>query len=130
MILNGYSGAVSGKRTYKHFGFCCGLGSGAAGFNDSALRMGNLVGNWRCLGGVDIDPAGLADFEKLTGTKGTLLDLFTREQYCAFHGVEPPAGWREATIEDIRRAAANEDPDAVFISSPCKNHAVSSFLLD
>lgn len=33
------------RREYKHFGFCCGLGSGAAGFNDSALRMGNLVGS-------------------------------------------------------------------------------------
>ncbi|HHJ1783909.1 DNA cytosine methyltransferase [Pseudomonas aeruginosa] len=108
------------RREYKHFGFCCGLGSAAAGFNDSALRMGNLVGSWRCLGGVDVDPAGLVDFKKLTGTEGTLLDLFTREQYLAFHGHEPPAGWKEATVDDVRRAAGNEDPDAVFISSPCK----------
>ncbi|HCE7209026.1 TPA: DNA cytosine methyltransferase [Pseudomonas aeruginosa] len=108
------------KRTYKHFGFCCGLGSGAAGFNDSSLQIANMLGNWRCIGGVDIDPAGLADFEEFTGTKGTLLDLFTREQYIAYHGKEPPAGWKEATLDDIRRAAGNEDPDGVFISSPCK----------
>lgn len=108
------------KRTYKHFGFCCGLGFGAAGFNDSSLQIANMLGNWRCIGGVDIDAAGLADFEEFTGTKGTLLDLFTREQYIAFHGEEPPAGWREATLDDIRRAAGNEDPDGVFISSPCK----------
>lgn len=108
------------KRTYKHYGFCCGLGSGAAGFNDSTLSIASMLGNWRCIGGVDIDPAGLADFEKLTGTKGTLHDLFTREQYTAFHGVEPPHGWREVTVDDIRRSAGNEDPDAVFISSPCK----------
>ncbi|WP_085598170.1 MULTISPECIES: DNA cytosine methyltransferase [unclassified Pseudomonas] len=108
------------KRTYTHFGFCCGLGSGAAGFNDSSLQIAQMLGNWRCLGGVDVDPAGLADFESLTGVKGTLRDLFTREQYTAFHGTEPPAGWIEATAEDIRRAAGNEDPDAVFISSPCK----------
>lgn len=33
------------KRTYTHFGFCCGLGSGSAGFNDSAWRerIGNAV---------------------------------------------------------------------------------------
>ncbi|AQZ95436.1 DNA cytosine methyltransferase [Halopseudomonas phragmitis] len=108
------------KRTYTHFGFCCGLGSGSAGFNDSALRLNNMEGNWRCLGGIDIDPAGLADFEKATGTKGTLLDLFTRDQYARFHGKEPPEGWKEATLDDVRRAAGNENPDAVFISSPCK----------
>ncbi|WP_175253488.1 DNA cytosine methyltransferase [Pseudomonas sp. BMW13] len=108
------------KRTYKHFGFCCGLGSGAAGFNDSALQIANMLGNWRCIGGVDIDRAGLADFEDFTGTKGTMLDLFTREQYIAFHGEQPPTGWKEAGLDDIRRAAGGEDPDAVFISSPCK----------
>ena len=52
------------KREYKHFGFCCGLGSGAAGFNDSVLRLQNMHGSWRCLGGIDVDPVGLADFEK------------------------------------------------------------------
>ncbi|MHA5522827.1 DNA cytosine methyltransferase, partial [Pseudomonas aeruginosa] len=45
---------------------------------------------------------------------------FTRDQYVRFHGKEPPAGWREATPEDIRRAAGGRRPDAVFISSPCK----------
>lgn len=63
---------------------------------------------------------GLRDFERLAGVPGTLLDLFTRDQYVRFHGKEPPAGWREATPEDIRRAAGGRRPDAVFISSPCK----------
>ncbi|MBF3239575.1 DNA cytosine methyltransferase, partial [Pseudomonas aeruginosa] len=62
----------------------------------------------------------LRDFERLAGVPGTLLDLFTRDQYIRFHGTEPPAGWREATPEDIRRAAGGRRPDAVFISSPCK----------
>ncbi|MBF3129436.1 DNA cytosine methyltransferase, partial [Pseudomonas aeruginosa] len=75
---------------------------------------------WVCLGGIDVDPAGLRDFERLAGVPGTLLDLFTRDQYIRFHGKEPPAGWREATPEDIRRAAGGRRPDAVFISSPCK----------
>ncbi|HBO9690106.1 TPA: DNA cytosine methyltransferase [Pseudomonas aeruginosa] len=84
------------KRTLYHFHFCCGLG------------------------GIDVDPAGLRDFERLAGVPGTLLDLFTRDQYVRFHGKEPPAGWREATPGDIRRAAGGRRPDAVFISSPCK----------
>ena len=108
------------KHVLKHFHMCCGLGGGAKGFNRAKPVVGNLQAEWQCLGGVDVDPAGLADFERLSGIKGTLLDLFTRDQYTRFHGMEPPPGWSEATPEDIRQAARNQRPDAVFISSPCK----------
>ncbi|MBH9319168.1 DNA cytosine methyltransferase [Pseudomonas aeruginosa] len=108
------------KRTLYHFHFCCGLGGGAAGFNRARPRGGNVEAEWVCLGGIDVDPAGLRDFERLAGVPGTLLDLFTRDQYVRFHGTEPPTGGREATPEDIRRAAGGRRPDAVFISSPCK----------
>ncbi|TWC50153.1 C-5 cytosine-specific DNA methylase [Pseudomonas sp. SJZ080] len=108
------------KRVLKHFHFCCGLGGGAKGFNKAKPIVGNIQAEWQCIGGVDIDAAGLADFERLSGVKGTLLDLFTRDQYIRFHGKEPPPGWREATVDDIRRAANYQRPDAVFISSPCK----------
>ncbi|WP_236233253.1 DNA cytosine methyltransferase [Pseudomonas tohonis] len=108
------------QHTLYHFHFCCGLGGGAKGFNRAKPIVGNLQARWECLGGIDVDPAGLRDFERLAGVPGTLLDLFTRDQYVRFHGKEPPAGWREATPEDIRRAARGIRPDAVFISSPCK----------
>jgi site-specific DNA-cytosine methylase len=108
------------KHVLKHFHMCCGLGGGAKGFNRSKPIVGNLQAEWQCIGGVDVDPAGLADFERLSGVKGTLLDLFTHDQYIRFHGKEPPLGWREATPDDIRRAAGGQRPDAVFISSPCK----------
>lgn len=108
------------QHTLYHFHFCCGLGGGAKGFNRAKPIVGNLQAKWECLGGIDVDPAGLRDFERLAGVPGTLLDLFTRDQYIRFHGKEPPAGWREATPEDVRRAARGMRPDAVFISSPCK----------
>lgn len=108
------------KRTLKHFHMCCGLGGGAKGFNSAKPIVGNIQAEWQCIGGVDIDPAGLRDFERLSGVRGTLMDLFNRDQYIRFHGKEPPAGWTEASAEDLRRAANNERPDAVFISSPCK----------
>jgi site-specific DNA-cytosine methylase len=108
------------KRTLYHFHFCCGLGGGAKGFNRAKPVVGNVQADWECLGGIDVDPAGLADFSRLAGVPGTLLDLFTRDQYIRFHGKEPPAGWREATADDVRRAAQGKRPDAVFISSPCK----------
>lgn len=107
-------------RILKHFHMCCGLGGGAAGFNRSKVRVGITEAIWECLGGIDVDPAGLRDFERLAGVPGTLMDLFTRDQYTRFHGKEPPAGWREAVPDDVRRAARNQRPDAVFISSPCK----------
>jgi len=108
------------KKTLYHFHFCCGLGGGAKGFNRAKPIVGNMQAEWECLGGIDVDPAGLADFSRLAGVPGTLLDLFTRDQYIRFHGKEPPAGWKEAAPEDVRRAAQGKRPDAVFISSPCK----------
>ncbi len=87
----------------RHFHLFCGLGGGAKGFNQGEARVGNMQARFRCLGGVDVDPAAIKDFERLAGVPGTVLDMFTREQYIAFHGHEPPAGWREATPYRRRR---------------------------
>ncbi len=103
-----------------HAHLCCGLGGGAQGFNEGQARVGSLKAEFICLGGIDVDPAGLRDFKQATGTDGTLMDLFTRDQYIAFHGQEPPAGWREATTNDIRVAFKSITPHIVFTSSPCK----------
>jgi len=61
-----------------------------------------------------------SDFERLAGVRGTCLDLFSLEQYAAFHGQQPPDGWREATPDDIRQAAGGERPHIAFGSAPCK----------
>jgi site-specific DNA-cytosine methylase len=107
-------------REIRHFHLFCGLGGGARGFNRASPRVGNLTGKFRCLGGIDVDAAAIRDFERLAGAPGTVLDLFDRDQYRDFHGVEPPADWREATPADVRRAAAGEFPHIVFLSAPCK----------
>jgi site-specific DNA-cytosine methylase len=104
----------------RHMHFFAGLGGGAKGFNKGHARVGTLEARFRCIGGIDVDAAAVRDFEKLTGTRGTVMDLFDRDQYKAFHGVEPPRGWREVTIDDIRRAAGGERPHIVFLSAPCK----------
>ncbi|AOJ86708.1 DNA methyltransferase [Burkholderia sp. MSMB0856] len=108
------------RREYNTFGFCCGLGGGAKGYIEAESRVGNMSATWRCIGGIDNDPAAARDFEQLVGTPCTVMDLFTREQYTAFNGAEPPPGWSEATPDNIRRAAGYEHPHCVFISSPCK----------
>jgi site-specific DNA-cytosine methylase len=104
----------------RHFHLFVGLGGGASGFNRASPRVGNLQGRFRCIGGIDVDPAAVRDFERLADTKGTVLDLFDRDQYRAFHGREPGSDWREATAADIQRAAAGERPHIVFLSAPCK----------
>ena len=104
----------------RHFHLFCGLGGGAKGFNRAQPRVGNLQARFRCIGGIDVDAAAMRDFERLAGAPGTVLDLFDRDQYRAFHGSEPPPEWREATVADIHRAAGHERPHIVFLSAPCK----------
>lgn len=96
-------------RDIRHFHLFAGLGGGAKGFNSAHPRVGNLQARFRCIGGVDVDAAGMRDFQRLTGTQGTVLDLFDRAQCWDFHGVEPPADWREATPADIQREKAHKD---------------------
>lgn len=107
-------------REVLHFHLFCGLGGAARGMNRGEARVGRFVARPRCIGGVDVDPAAVHDFEALSGVRGTCLDLFDREQYRAFHGCEPPDGWREATPDDIRQAAGGERPHLLFTSPPCK----------
>ncbi|BBF66362.1 DNA cytosine methyltransferase [Acidithiobacillus ferridurans] len=111
---------LTNYREIRHFHLFCGLGGGSAGFNRGQARVGSMRARYRCLGGVDSDQRAVADFSRLAGVPGTVLDLFDRDQYRAFHGEEPPAGWREATSADIRKAAGNERPHIVFTSPPCK----------
>lgn len=104
----------------RHFHLFAGLGGGAKGFNRAQPRVGNLQARFRCIGGIDVDPAAMRDFQRLAGVPGTVLDLFDRDQYRAFHGAEPPAYWSEATVADIHQAAGHERPHIVFLSAPCK----------
>lgn len=104
----------------RHAHLFAGLGGGAKGFNRARPRVGNLQGVFRCIGGIDVDPAGIRDFERLAGVPGTVVDLFDRDQYRAFHGREPGSGWREAGPGDIHRAFGHEHPHIVFLSAPCK----------
>lgn len=104
----------------RHFHLFCGLGGGGKGFNRGAARVDNVSAKMRCLGGIDSDPASIEDFTREVGVAGTVMDLFEREQYIAWHGREPDDDWREMTPADIRRAAGNERPHIIFTSPPCK----------
>jgi site-specific DNA-cytosine methylase len=107
-------------KEYLHGHLFCGLGGGAKGFKRSRARVGKFEARYRCVGGIDVDPAAIVDFEKAAGVKGTVLDLFSLEQYRAFWGKAPPADWRERGPDDIRRAFNYERPHTLFLSAPCK----------
>lgn len=108
------------KFVIRHAHLFCGLGGGAKGFNQAKSHIGTAEASFRCIGGIDNDVAAIADFTRLSGVPGTVLDLFDRDQYIAFHGKEPPREWREATTADIHTAFGYELPHVVFLSSPCK----------
>ncbi len=103
-----------------HFHLFSGAGVGAAGMQDAKPEIPGLRGRMVCLGGIDVDAAGAADFLRFTGVRCTVRDLFSRQQYTAFHGHEPPAGWVEAMPADIRAAAGGRRPHILFLSAPCK----------
>lgn len=107
-------------REIRHFHLFCGLGGGALGFNRGRAELNGLRARFRCIGGVDVSPAAIRDFQKLSGARGTVLDMFDREQYRAFHDCEPPSEWCEASPQDIQAAAGHERPHIVFLSAPCK----------
>lgn len=108
------------KVPVNHGHLFCGLGGGAKGFNRGQARVGNLEAEYRCIGGIDVDPASIRDFRSQTGVAGTCMDLFSAGQYEAFHGRKPPDDWREASPDDIRRAMHNQHPHIMFLSAPCK----------
>lgn len=97
-----------------------GIGGGALGFQQASEEWNGLRGRYRTLGGIDVDEEACRDFEALTGVPATRLDLFSRDDYTAFHGREPGPDWHEATPDDIRRASGGIRPDVVFLSPPCK----------
>lgn len=107
-------------RKITHFHVYCGLGGAAKGFKKGNARVGNLIAEFECLGGIDSDAAAIRDFDRIVGVKGTVRDIFSLEQYLAFHGKAPPPGWREATVADFHAAAQHRRPNVLVITAPCK----------
>jgi|APSaa5957512535_1039671.scaffolds.fasta_scaffold483116_1 hypothetical protein len=105
---------------FTHFHGYCGLGGAAQGFGKSSARWKDLEASFVCLGGFDSDPGAVEAFTRRVGVQGTVLDMFTRDDYEAFHGSKPPAGWKEASLADVWAAMQGEVPDVYFASPPCQ----------
>ncbi len=122
-----------------HFTLCCGIGGLSLGLSRGTATvssaLGDVTARMRCIGGVDVDPAVVEDFGRLTGARGTVLDLFDVEDFRAYHSMcrtsakrcpaccntgEPGPDWREATPADLLAATGGEYPDILAWSPPCK----------
>ncbi len=103
----------------RHGHMACGIGAGAKGFNLAHPRVGNLVAEFKCAGGIDVDAGAIANFEMMTGAKGTVMDLFDEEQFVDFHDRAPPPGWMPAMPMDIFNVFGPK-LDILFASYPCK----------
>lgn len=117
------TGFTTSERIIRHAHVFCGVGAGAKGFNMAKARVGNVAAKFVCTGGIDVDPGAIRNFARLTGCAGTVMDLFDRGQFTAFHGREPGEGWCEQTPADVRAALVGADgirPDVIFLSAPCK----------
>jgi len=111
---------IGNEKTFSHFCLFAGGGGLSYGLSKGHARVGTATARLRCIGGVDSDPYAVRDFTKLTGTKGTCLDLFDEYDYEKFHGQPPPMFWQKATAENILAAANGECPDILAMSPPCK----------
>lgn len=107
-------------REYTVLHLFSGIGGAALGFQEAKSEYCGMVGRFRTLAGIDCDPEACWDFESLTGVPAAQMDLFSRNDYLAFHGKEPPGDWTEVKPIDLLRATNGQHPDMVFLSPPCK----------
>lgn len=113
----------SHERLFGAFHVFCGMFAGAEGMERAEVSFRGLEGRFETVGGVDsVDscPQTVAAANAYLGRPvAKVLDLFTRQQYADWHGHEPPAGWREASVGDLRNAATRP-PDVLVSSPPCR----------
>jgi site-specific DNA-cytosine methylase len=106
------------EREYKAGFMCCGMGGGAVGFSAARFRgRTRRRGRFKVAWGIDVDPAALLVFGRLTGAPGRHADLFTAADYEGYHGAPPPEGWTETTAALLEDLPA---PDVVVITAPCQ----------
>ncbi|MFF2016244.1 DNA cytosine methyltransferase [Paenibacillus sp. NPDC058177] len=113
---------LSDNIIYKTAAFLfAGIGGATAGSMRSTVEYGGKVYKFKVLCSIDNDPVACRNHDLICGEKtSVVMDLFQRWQYEAWHGHEPPEGWRETTPWDIWLAFKEQVPFFLFLSPPCK----------
>lgn len=98
-----------------------GIGGESVGLLRSQIEYGGKLYKFKLLCSIDYDSVACQNHDIITGSKTSrVMDLFTREQYIAWNGHEPPADWTEVTPWDMWQAFGEEVPFFLFTSPPCK----------
>lgn len=98
-----------------------GIGGSSVGYNRSQIEFGGKVYRLKQLCSIDYDPVASRNHDLITGEQtAVVMDLFTRKQYIAWHGEEPPSDWKEVTPWDMWVAMGQQVPFFLFTSPPCK----------
>ncbi|WP_411342564.1 DNA cytosine methyltransferase [Paenibacillus sp. WLX1005] len=107
---------------YKTSAFLfAGVGGATAGAMRSQAEYAGKVYKFKVLCAIDSDPIACRNHDLITGENTSIcMDLFTRWQYEAWHGQQPPKDWKEVTAWDIWQAFKEQVPFFLFLSPPCK----------
>lgn len=98
-----------------------GIGGESRGAMDSRVEYGGRIYKYKILCSIDSDPVACRNHDLVTGEDTAIcMDLFTRWQYKAWHGQEPPPEWQEITPWDMWLAFKEQVPFFLFSSPPCK----------
>ncbi|WP_019420162.1 DNA cytosine methyltransferase [Paenibacillus sp. OSY-SE] len=98
-----------------------GIGGKTRGLMQSQVEYAGMVYKFKILCSIDCDPVANHNHDLIAGEKtGVTMDLFTRKQYIAWNGEEPPPEWREVTPWDVWVAFGKQVPFFLFTSPPCK----------
>lgn len=134
-----------GVLKYRVADVFCGLGGMVLGYHRARTQMAGHEGRFETVLALDAWDVAAESCHRMTGIKVTLADLFTREQYTAYHAERrcwcrpgkarksrprtgetlaechnaPPPWFRELTPNDIR-AMCPGGADAIKASPPCK----------
>ncbi len=90
------------ERWFTAFFLFCGIGAGALGFLEAQIILNGILGRFRSLGGVDIDPVACRTFERLTKSPGFVEDIATM------------------TAARLRELFGPKAPKVLFLSAPCQ----------
>ncbi|KFM93074.1 hypothetical protein [Paenibacillus macerans] len=95
-----------------------GIGGETKGLKRCQIDYGGKVYRFKILCSIDYDPVACHNHDLITGEKtSVIMDLFTREQYVAWNGHEPPPEWREMTPWDMWVALKYQVPFFLFTRS-------------
>lgn len=104
---------------YRLATFFAGSGGSVAGYAAARVEALGVRARFESVIATDCWPTALETCARMTGSPVQLADLFDYDGYVAFHGHEPPPGWRPMTPADLR-AMCPGGVDVVFASPPCK----------